>query len=517
MSKVLGSTMPYFLIALAITTALYVRRVRKTRRSVPLPPGPLPLPLIGNALNMPRRHLGREFMEMSKKYGDVVYLDALGQPLILLGSYRAASDLLDKRSSNYSDRPASFMVQQVGFDWLMPLMGYGQEWRQHRRELHRVLNPEIIVEYQDIQLMTVRNFLRSLLETPLDLSQHLKFAFAAMIMRIVYGIELREHDDRYYQMVERMAQVGEEISVPGRFPVESVPLLRFLPSWFPGGGYKRFATAAKRDIHFAISNLFDTAKGAMDEGSAKESFVTRLLQGNGVKEGEDADLHIICKNLGGSVYVAAADTTFATMEGFFLAMARFPEVQRKAQYELDSVVGSDRLPEFSDKPSLPYLSALVKELLRWHVVTPIGVPHRVMDDDEYRGHFIPGGATIFVNAWALSRDADIYPGAEIFRPERFLMNGQLALNRKDPSDYVFGFGRRICPGRHFAEAALFIFCASILHAFRIDAPVDEYGNHVEVDMNIITNAAVSHVPAQRYKITPRSASAECLIRDITEM
>ncbi len=87
------------------------------------------------------------------------------------------------------------------------------------------------------------------------------------------------------------------------------------------------------------------------------------------------------------------------MEGFFLAMARFPEVQRKAQYELDSVVGPDRLPEFSDKPSLPYLSALVKELLRWHVVTPIGVPHRVMEDDEYRGEFIPGGATIFVNAW----------------------------------------------------------------------------------------------------------------------
>ncbi len=96
-------------------------------------------------------------------------------------------------------------------------------------------------------------------------------AFAAMVMRIVYGIELREHDDRYYQMVERMAQVGEEISVPGRFPVESVPLLRFLPSWFPGGGYKKFAADAKGDIHFAISNLFDTAKAATVSASIEDT------------------------------------------------------------------------------------------------------------------------------------------------------------------------------------------------------------------------------------------------------
>ena len=87
------------------------------------------------------------------------------------------------------------------------------------------------------------------------------------------------------------------------------------------------------------------------------------------------------------------------MEAFFLAMVLYPDAQEKAQAEIDAVVGADRLPEFSDRPSLPYINALVKELLRWHPATPIGVPHRVVADDEYNGCVIPGGATIFANIW----------------------------------------------------------------------------------------------------------------------
>ena len=87
------------------------------------------------------------------------------------------------------------------------------------------------------------------------------------------------------------------------------------------------------------------------------------------------------------------------MAAFFVAMVLYPDVQKRAQLELDAVVGADRLPDFSDRPSLPYLNALVKELLRWHVVAPIGMPHRVVADDEYDGYLIPSGASVFVNIW----------------------------------------------------------------------------------------------------------------------
>lgn len=87
------------------------------------------------------------------------------------------------------------------------------------------------------------------------------------------------------------------------------------------------------------------------------------------------------------------------MQAFFLAMAMHPEAQKKAQEELDRVVGSDRLPEFEDRSSLPYLSALLKEVLRWHPVTPIGVPHRAVADDEYNSWYIPAGTIVTVNVW----------------------------------------------------------------------------------------------------------------------
>ena len=91
------------------------------------------------------------------------------------------------------------------------------------------------------------------------------------------------------------------------------------------------------------------------------------------------------------------------MGAFFLAMALYPEVQKKAQQELDAVVGSERLPDFSDRPSLPYVNAIVRELLRWHPATPMGVPHRILADDEYNGYTIPAGTTVFVNIWYVNR------------------------------------------------------------------------------------------------------------------
>ena len=102
----------------------------------------------------------------------------------------------------------------------------------------------------------------------------------------------------------------------------------------------------------------------------------------------------------------------AVIGAFFAAMALYPEVQKRAQQELDAVVGTERLPDFADRPSLPYINAIVKESLRWHPAAPMGVPHRVLADDEYNGHIIPAGATIFVNMWYVHRARSICGRAE---------------------------------------------------------------------------------------------------------
>jgi len=119
-----------------------------------------------------------------------------------------------------------------------------------------------------------------------------------------------------------------------------------------------------------------------------------------------------------------------------------PEVMKKGQEELDRVVGRERLPDFSDRENLPYIDALVKELLRWNPPTPIAVPNRAMQDDVYRGYFIPAGATVIQNVWAIFRDPNIYPDPEAFNPDRFLKDGKINPLVFNPEDRVFGAGRR---------------------------------------------------------------------------
>ena len=141
-------------------------------------------------------------------------------------------------------------------------------------------------------------------------------------------------------------------------------------------------------------------------------------------------------------------------------MTKHPDIQRKAQAELDAVVGPRRLPHFADRASLPYVNALVKECFRWQCVVPLGVPHRVSEDEEYNGHLIPKGSILVPNQWyghilwarfgdwkllragsrAMSRDPVAYFDPEEFKPERFFDP-----QTRDPVKYVFGFGRRCVP------------------------------------------------------------------------
>ena len=130
------------------------------------------------------------------------------------------------------------------------------------------------------------------------------------------------------------------------------------------------------------------------------------------------------------------------MQTFFLAMVLHPAVAKKAQEELDRVVGKDRLPDFSDKDNLPYINAVVKELFRWNPPLPFGVPNRVIQDDVYRGYFIPAGTSVIQNIWAIFRDQNVYPGPEAFNPDRFLKGGEIDPLVPNPEDRVFGSGRR---------------------------------------------------------------------------
>ncbi|KAI0629120.1 cytochrome P450 [Trametes polyzona] len=501
--KLIFSALYVLVIAVLVLVGARILLTRRNSSRLPLPPGPRPLPLIGNVLDFPKVHLGREFRALSDKYGDVTYLKVLGQSVILIGSYEAACELLEKRSANYSDRPQSVMVKMTNLDWIFVFKDYGAEWRRYRRELHNCFVPDMMARYYPIQRRITHELLRNLLERPADFSAHIKFSFAAIVLRIVYGLDASQGDRKYYHLVERLATIAEDISTPGRHIVEAFPSMQYLPSWFPGTGFRELAAGWKKELASIRDYLYDTAKEAMTSSSVKESVITKFREANLEEE--------LARNVTATIYASGADTTNAAVHAFILAMAMHPDAQLKAQTELDAIVGPGRLPDFSDQSSLPYVTALVKEVLRWHVVAPIGVPHRSVADDEFNGYHIPAGSIVIPNQWAMSRDPSHYPDSENFDPGRFLTEGKLDPTVRDPADFVFGFGRRICPGRHFAEASLFITCASILHTLQIAPPLDEHGVPKKLEANI-NSLAVSHLLPFECRIVPRNVRMEGLIR-----
>jgi cytochrome P450 len=145
----------------------------------------------------------------------------------------------------------------------------------------------------------------------------------------------------------------------------------------------------------AVELPYRLVKKQMQEGEERTSFLSQALG----DAGKDVDLQEIYKWSATSMYLAGADTTVSSLMTFFLAMIVYPDVQRKAQEELDRVIGNERLPLVSDLEKLPYIEAVLKETHRWHPVAPMGLPHCSTEDDEILGYRLPKGTTILPNNW----------------------------------------------------------------------------------------------------------------------
>jgi len=212
------------------------------------------------------------------------------------------------------------------------------------------------------------------------------------------------------------------------------------------------------------------------------------------------------KGCAGLAYAAGAESMVSSLSSWFLAMVLNQDVQRRAQEELDKVLGG-RLPMFEDRQDLPYIEAMVTETLRWNPVAPLGLPHMVTKDDVYNGYFIPGGTTIAGNSWAILHDPETYPEPLRFLPERFLPDQKTGNPSSQPfPECAFGYGRRICPGRFMTTNSLFISIAHILTCFDI-GPMPG----APMPTAKFADGMISHPVPFKCSIKPRSEKVLALI------
>ncbi|KAG0706787.1 cytochrome P450 [Suillus ampliporus] len=501
-----------FLLLLSIS--IRVRRQRRQRGGLPLPPGPKGLPILGNVLDLDASAPWRSYTDWAKKYGDIVYSTILGQEFVVINSEELAHTLLDQRSGVYSDRPYVSTNVLFGMDFTTGLLPYGARWRKHRKMYHVGFSKEACHKYQSMQLQKVHQFLENLVVSPTEFPAHSRTLSVAIIMAITYGYDLAPAEDPFVNKVQRFIDIFFQALSPERAALlGAIPFLQYIPSWLPGGMYKRRARECRGLARDILNDPVEYVKAEMAGGTTRHSLVKDLLGRYTTKDNtvtvEDEET---VKAVAATVFLGGAETTDSTVSVFLLAMVLHPEVQIKAQEEIDRVVGNSRLPDFSDREMLPYVEAVYLETLRWRPTVPIALPHATSTSDVYNGYYIPKGANVAVNIWAITHDEARFPDSMSYKPERYLSpTGELLQGITSP---YFGFGRRKCPGLYVADQSIWASIVSSLATLRIGKGKDSTGCEIDVKPEFTEGLALSVRPKPfECSIEPRSKNAERLIRE----
>ncbi|KDQ58237.1 hypothetical protein JAAARDRAFT_686209 [Jaapia argillacea MUCL 33604] len=502
---------PVVILTLASAVSLYFyQKWTHQQRSggLPYPPGPKPDPVIGNLRQIPKKKQWVTYQQWGKQYGEVIYFAVGGSQIVVLNSARVVNDLLEKRGAIYSDRAQSNMHMEIaqGNITLFPEMKCTEEFNLHRKVVNSALSATASRTYLPCQERETHALLGRLLETPDSYPKHLRRATGSIILTVTYGHKVMTDDDELVKLNEdAIAHIFPTVD-PTNFAVNFIPWLKYLPSWAPGAGFKEYARIAREYKTKWADIPFAEVREKMAAGSAEPCYVTNLLAQNGSITNRPDEEDII-KVTAGVLYAAGSDTTVMAIKSFLLGMLLYPDVQEKVHQEIDKVVGSDRLPTWSDMDSLPYFQNCILESMRWKPNAPVGIPHALQRDDVYEGMFLPKDAVVMANVWGIFHDEKMYPDPSRFWPERW--DGRFP-DAISPRAFGFGYSRRICPGRHMAFNSLLIMLSNIMAVFKIEKKRDVDGREIEPIYDL--EELELFMPFIECSITPRSPTAAALVR-----
>ncbi|PHH75874.1 hypothetical protein CDD80_2010 [Ophiocordyceps camponoti-rufipedis] len=495
-----------------ITLGFFViRRWLRQGTGPSLPPGPKPLPLVGNIFDLPPENGPeyRHWLTFKDTYGPVSSVTVMGRTIVILHDQQAAKQLLSQMSSKTSGRPRLEFADMCGFSELPVCHQYDDALRRCRKLMHQSIGTEGNASHcHETMEMETQRFLLRAMDTPENLWIHFRTLTSAIILKETYGYSIDvEQKDPMVQLIEKYMTNFSKAYTPKAWLIDMIPHLRHLPDILPGMSFKKTAQRMRMTSLRTANVPYAFVQHQIKVGLDQPSFTSSFIQQHG-KSGPDSIEEQDIKNSALGLFAGGADTTIATLKAFALAMVKFPDVQRKAQQEIDRVVGPDRLPKYKDRASLPYVDDIVSEALRWSPVGSLGIPRTTSEELTYDGHLIPKGSIILPNLWWFTHDPKDYSDPDSFRPERY----RPPFNEPDPS-VVFGYGLRACPGRFFAHASLFVNIAQMLSVFDFSKATDEHGVEKEPRLEVVAGL-VSYPKDYPFKMRPRDDGKADLVRKV---
>ena len=457
----------WFILAIIVVTMI----ANRFSSSKNLPPGPFPLPIIGNAHKMAGQSPYRALTAMEKDYGKVFRLYIGGKLTIIAAGAEAIKEALVTKSAEFAGRPKTNTLDVYSRNAkAIAFVDYSPQWRVHRKIVVSALKmytssllKQGSITNEEVYLLLKR--VQSSNGQPHDITTEVQLAITNMICTMVFGSRYELDDPEFTKLVEITKGIFAMLGSGSM--VDVFPWLKFFP-FKAAQGYKKICEE-RDDLFGRIYREHVKANRVQDQGDLTDA----LLKAKKEAEEEDSavkefftDEHVILTM--SEIFIAGLETTASTVCWALLHLIHNPKIQDMLHQELDEVIGPNRLPELKDKKNLPHLEATMTETLRLSG-GPVAI-HKSVVDTSLQGFQIPKDSTVLINLWSLHRDPDIWDSPNEFKPQRFLNEDGKFVPPNADLFHPFSAGRRQCLGESLARTQLFLVLARLLHSFRFENP-----------------------------------------------
>ncbi|XP_063771211.1 cytochrome P450 2K6-like isoform X2 [Pseudophryne corroboree] len=431
------------------------------------PPGPKPLPIIGNMhiLNLKKPH--KTFMELSKKYGSVFSIKIGTQKMVILCGYETVKDALVNHAEEFSDRPHVPLFHDISRGYGV-LFANGEGWKVMRRFTlstlrdfgmgKKIIEDKIIEESDSL----VEKF-KSFGGKPFENSVIVNAAVANIIVSIILGHRFNYEDPVFLRL---MSLITENIRLMGTPMAMLYNNFQSVMCWLPGS-HKTVRQNAIETQKF-IKETFTKSKEQLDVNDQRtliDSFLIKQQEEKpeSAKYYHDENLTMTVSNL----FAAGMETTSTTLRWGILLMMKYQEIQKNVQNEIERVIGS-AVPQTEHRKEMPYTDAVIHEIQRFSNIIPSNLPHATAQDVTFRGYFLPKGTYVIPLLTSVLRDEAHFERPNEFYPQHFLnTDGHFV---KNEAFLPFSAGKRSCAGENMAKMELFLFFTKLLQNFTFKAP-----------------------------------------------